>query len=296
MAVLRTNRQCALVPLAFIMANPSLLCDTWQTPPASRIVVSIDGSAKVVEASSGNDGQRSIKVYRSPAPEQENLYWTANLMNCPVKIFVAPAGERIVTMDKWGTTGSDALIFYRREGTVLKRYPIAQELLTEGEISRIQRSVSSFLWSDDAHAEFTRDGSYFWMWLPSGRVMMFDATTGNSVDASAIRVDLNRGRPIVLATAELLSQSPDHVKRIAAARLAGWLSGVAAAPVLRALLADPYHQLTGQYTNAEDRWNRYAGSPFQLFRRVYPVRRAAAEELHIQFGQALGVVEELVAH
>jgi hypothetical protein len=138
------------------------------------------------------------------------------------------------------------------------------------------------------------DGAYFWIWLAWGRLLVFDPRSGSAVDSESLRRDLQRGRPTVLTTAEKL-ESEAPTKRIAAARLAGWLGDL---PQLTKLLADPYHEDTGQQTEAEDPFGRFANSsPFRLVRRVYPVRRAAAEEIHITFGFArYGAVEELVAH
>jgi hypothetical protein len=125
--------------------------------------------------------------------------------------------------------------------------------------------------------------------------MIFDAKNGNPVDAEALRVDFQRGRPAVLKTAETMAESTIPSERIAAARLAGWLNGNAVLPLLRKLARDPYHEDPGQQTKAEDPWGRFGPSALLLIRRVYPVRRAAAEELHIKFGHAdTEGVEELV--
>jgi hypothetical protein len=283
-----------LLALACIVATSILRADTWFPPPASRTVVSIDGSAKVVEFSSGEHMQRVIKVYTRSETGSEALSWQAELVNCPVQVFVSPGGDAVVTMDSWGSVGSQALVFYGSRG-VLKRYETAQgDLITEREALKVPRSVSSFLWSQGAHAEFTADGSYFWLWLAWGRLLVFDAKTGSAVDSESLRRDFQRGRPTVLRTAERMAESETPTKRIAAARLAGWLGDL---PLLTKLLADPYHEDTGQQTQAEDPWGRFAASsPFLLLRRVYPVRRAAAEEIHITFGQAhFGAIEELVA-
>jgi hypothetical protein len=296
---MRTDRRVVRIgrPFVFIVAAMVLCADTWLAPPATRTAVAIDGSARVFEfSSSDNPAQRSIKVYTRSQTGDEALYWQAALINCPVQLFVAPGGDSVVTMNVWGHIGSDALVFYNEPGTVSKRYKSAQaDLVTPAESLKIKKSVSSFWWSEGAHAEFTADAQYFWVWLPSGRVMIFDPRTGTAVDAKAVRLDPTRGRRSILRTVEVLSDSQNPPQRIAAARLAGWLNGQAVMPILRKLLSDPYYRDTGRQTKAEDPWGRYATSPFLLLRRVYPVRRAAAEELHISVGQADGAVEELVA-
>src|SRR5580658_7719252 len=48
-------------------------------------------------------------------------------------------------------------------------------------------------------------------------------------------------------------------------------------------------------TKEDDTWGRLKGSYSYTFVRRYPVRRAAAEEIHIAFGQTTAVIEECTA-
>ncbi len=187
-----------------MLAGAAARPDSWSIPPAARNAVAIDGSARVEELSSADSRlQRSIKVYTRSRTEAETLSWQADLVNCPVKVFVAPGGKSVVTMDSWGRVGSDPLVFYGDGGTILKHYGYAQrDLVTPAEAAKIQRSTSSFWWSEGAHAEFTADGDYFWMWLPSGRVMIFDSKTGIAIDAKTFRLEGSRGRPAVIRTVD----------------------------------------------------------------------------------------------
>jgi hypothetical protein len=290
------RKRIASVSVVFaIMASSPTKGDTClPTPETPRTVFAIDKSAKLVEAVT----ERVFRVYTGPDSGSERLLWQANLVNSPAQIFVAPGGETVVTIDRSCSSGWDPLVFYGDHGRFLKRYDKAEGILiTAAESPKVTRSVSSFWWNRDGHAQFTGSGAYFWVWLPWSRVLIFDSKTGDVVDADSLRVDFTRGRPEMLKTAEIMAESEIPSHRVAAARLAGWLNGQAALPVLRKLLVDPYHEDTGQQTRAEDPWGRFAASsPFLLLRRVYPVRRAAAEELHIQFGQAQGAIEELIAY
>lgn len=114
------------------------------------------------------------------------------------------------------------------------------------------------------------------------------------VDEKAIRMDMERGRGMILSTAQVMAKSAEPRDRIAAARLAGWLKGEAAGPVLKALLRDPYYEDDHLLQPEGDTWGRLKGSYSYTFIRRYPVRRAAADEIHIAFGQADAVVEERV--
>ena len=298
MQAVQRHTPASEIALALIcmFAASAAYADTWGSPPTSRTAVAVDGSAKVDEFSSGNGMKRSVKVYARSAGGADVLSWEADLVNCPVGVLVAPRGETVVTMDSWGKVGIDAVVFYRPGGTIVKRYNNAQpDLITDTESAKVTRSVSSFWWDQEAHAGFMAGGDYFWVWLAWGRVLIFDTKTGNQVDAEALRIDFGRGRPIVLKTAEMMAESSIPSERIAAARLAGWLNGGAVLPLLQKLARDPYHEDTGEQTNAQDPWGRFAASALLLIRRTYPVRRAAAEELHIKFGQAhTEGIEELV--
>ena len=240
--------------------------------------------------------KRDINVYIRSGAGREVLAWKLDLVNYPLQLFVAPGGGTVVTMDAWGSVGSDALIFYGNHGKVIKRYEKAEGvLITPDENKWVERSISSFWWSKGTHAQFTADGQYFWVWLPWGRMMVFDVTTGDAIDSEALRLQIGRGRATILKTAQLMSESSIPLERIATARLAGWLNGQAVLPILRKLLLDPYYENDSLQTRAEDKFGRFGDAWFWLSQRRYPVRRAAAEELHIKFGgSADGAVEETI--
>ena len=124
--------------------------------------------------------------------------------------------------------------------------------------------------------------------------MMFDAATGDVIDEKPVRLDMQRGREIILSTVQAMVRSDNPRVRIAAARLAGWLNGQAVLPILKALWSNSYSQDDPLLNKENDTWGRLNGSYSYTFVRRYPVRRAAAEELHIAFGQADAIIEERV--
>jgi hypothetical protein len=65
-------------------------------------------------------------------------------------------------------------------------------------------------------------------------------------------------------------------------------------PLLNSLLKDPYFEDDSALNREEDKWGRMNGSYSYTFVRRYPVRRAAAEEIHIAAGHTEAVVEERV--
>lgn len=288
-----------VVSSIFFIVTPPACADTWMAPPAVRTVWALDRTAKAVITYEGPDwwgagAQSQISVWLIPQDRPEKLLWKGNLVNIPHKIFVSSHGKSLITMDKWGGVGEDPIVFYDSAGHLVKRYlDPKKELLTKEEISRIERSVSSYWWSKDAHAKFTADGEYFLLWLAWGRVLVFQGDSGGQIDAKAFRLESNQ-RNRVFETINLLKESENPVDRITAARFAGWLGGKAALPVLRELLNDPYYQ-DGLWEKIDDPWQRFGDSYMRVCPRRYPVRKAAAEEMHIHFGHADGVIQEWIA-
>ena len=289
-------RICALCAL-LIWGSVACADTCMPIPDRPRTAIAIDGSARLLEVASGGSPApvRSINVYARDADQAEKLVWQAPLVNFPGRFFVAPLGQTVVTMDTWCSTGTDALVFYGPSGKLVKRYERAEGvLILPSESAWVQRSVSSYWWNKGAFGQFTANGEFFWLWFPSGRVMMFDAATGDVVDGKPVRLDMKRGRGIILSTAQAMVRSADPLDRIAAARLARWLNGPAVLPVLKGLLSDPYTEDDHLLNQENDTWGRLKGSYSYTFIRRYPVRRAAAEEIHFAFGQADAVIEERV--
>jgi hypothetical protein len=167
--------------VAFLIGLPAVRADTWPPPPTSRTFTSVDGSAKAVEYSSGEYPRRAIRVYSVSRDGTEKLLWQADLVNCPVQILVAADGASVVTLDRWGSIGSDAIVFYRN-GRVLRRYPDARrDLIAREEASNVLQSAGSFHWNREARAEFTPDGAVFRIRLAWGRMLAFDTSTGDPV-------------------------------------------------------------------------------------------------------------------
>jgi hypothetical protein len=187
--------------------------------------------------------------------------WEASFINSPSRLFVAPGGETVVTMDLWCSTGRDPRVFYGHQGKLLKRYDRAEGVLIAADESKnVIRSVSSFWWNKDAHAQFTADGEFFWVWLPWRRLMVFDSKHGNAVDTKAMSFDST----VVLKTAELMAKSVDASDRTAAARLAGWYRFGESVSILQKLLVDPYYMYTGEQAAAKDAPG-YTGMPVLFY-------------------------------
>jgi hypothetical protein len=270
--------------------------DRWPAPPEERIVWALDKTAKAVITSPQDNWWEShhASVYRTTDDGSQILIWEGDLVNVPYQIFVSSCGKNLVTLDRWGRIGTDPVVIYNSLGQLVKRYlDPREEILTDEEIPWIAQSVSSYWWSEDTHAEFLADGECFLLWFPWGRVVVFDSQAGEQLDAESFRLAEEK-RPKILHTINLLKESENPELRTAAARFAGWLGGKAVGPILRELVLDPYYRDGHSWQKMEDPYGRFGDSYMWMFPRRYPVRKAAAEEMHIEFGQADGIIEEWI--
>jgi hypothetical protein len=85
---------------------------------------------------------------------------TFPLMNevSPVEVFLSNDGEYIVTFDDWHGTGygDNVIVIYRSDGTLVKRFALL-DLLTEGDLESLPRSVSSIWWGGHHYIDELRD-------------------------------------------------------------------------------------------------------------------------------------------
>lgn len=289
----------AFVGISLFFVISSARADEWAPPPAVRTVWALDMTAKAVITYEGPDWWRSearsqASVWLTLQDSPEKLLWKGNLANIPHKVFISSHGKSLVTMDRWGAIGQDPIVFYDAQGRIVKRYrDPKKELLTKEEIPRIEQSVSSYRWSGGARAQFTVDGEHFLLWLAWGRVLVLKSDSGDQIDANYFRLESNQ-RNRVFETINLLKKSDNPNDRIAAARFSGWLGGETLLPIWKELLNDPYYE-DGPWKKLDDPWQRFGDSYMWVCPRSYPVRKAAAEEMHIGFGQADGVIQEWIA-
>jgi len=68
----------------------------------------------------------------------------------PVTALVSNDGNYVVTFDNWHSVGygDDVVVLYRSNGVVIKKFALG-DLLTEGDIETLPRSVSSIWWGGD---------------------------------------------------------------------------------------------------------------------------------------------------
>ncbi|HYG11991.1 MAG TPA: hypothetical protein VD835_18735 [Pyrinomonadaceae bacterium] len=82
--------------------------------------------------------------------------WEFPLLNevSPVRALVSNNGGYVVTFDNWHSVGygDDVIVIYRSVGTLVKKFGL-EDLLTEGDIETLPRSVSSIWWGGEHYID-----------------------------------------------------------------------------------------------------------------------------------------------
>ena len=113
------------------------------------------------------------------------LKWTAPLVNLtgPHQAVLSPQGD-LVTLNEHGHVGyENAVVIYRRDGTLLKAYAL-DDLLPSKEISlneneaKVPISISSRWWTRDVKYYFLTEPARFYVVLPWGSALEFLLDSG----------------------------------------------------------------------------------------------------------------------
>lgn len=82
--------------------------------------------------------------------------WEYPLLNevSPVSALVSSNGDYVVTFDNWHSVGygDNVVVIYRSNGTLVKKFGL-EDLLTEGDIETLPRSVSSIWWGREHYID-----------------------------------------------------------------------------------------------------------------------------------------------
>jgi hypothetical protein len=106
----------------------------------------------------------------------------------PVKALVSSDGRYLVTFDNWHSVGfgDNVVVLYRLDGTVIRKYSLAQ-LLSRKKVEDLPRSVSSIWWGGEHRLDEER-GELVLQVLASGSPFKQDAKY------SELRIRLATGR------------------------------------------------------------------------------------------------------
>lgn len=202
-----------LLLLAGFVAPRPAGADSW-VPPQTETYVSADGSHRLTvtprairgalpyfedkvegrePAGQSPGGAREARALleRREADGRWREVWQRALPNdvAPVRALVADGGRYVATFDNWHSLGfgDNVVVIYGEAGRLIRSFRL-DELLSDDEIERLPRSVSSIAWGGEHR--FSADGT---------RLVLKIARPGSGRSAlryDDLEIDLPSGRPL----------------------------------------------------------------------------------------------------
>ena len=119
--------------------------------------------------------------------------WEFPLLNevSPVSALVSSSGDYVVTFDNWHSVGygDDVVVIYRSNGVLIKKFGL-EDLLTEGDIETLPRSVSSIWWGREHYID-EANGHLVLKVVSNGK-----SSWDDSAKFHELKIDLATGRPL----------------------------------------------------------------------------------------------------
>jgi hypothetical protein len=167
---------CFLGAALLASSGDSALADKWN-PPVARSVESPSGSwtASMVPGWGGKTPRVTIRPKNASSAAKG---WDREPLNhvAPVDFFVSDHGA-LVTLGDWHREGADnAVVIYDERGGLVAVYTL-EKFLTEVELKKVERTVSSRWWRYTSESsEFRADA--FLLTTSWGQLLRFDTQTG----------------------------------------------------------------------------------------------------------------------
>ena len=119
--------------------------------------------------------------------------WEFPLLNevSPVSVRVSNNGDYVVTFDNWHGVGygDDVVVIYRSNGALVKKFGLA-DLLTEGDIETLPRSVNSIHWGGEHYID-DANGILILKIVSNGK-----SSWEGGAKYHEVRIELPTGRPL----------------------------------------------------------------------------------------------------
>jgi TonB family protein len=111
-------------------------------------------NAGAVRGVKDNRAKGAFYARRSDGPFSKKSEFPLVNEVSPVSALVSNDGNYFVTFDNWHSMGygDDVVVLYRSDGSVIKKFGLV-DLLTEGDIETLPRSISSIWWGGDHYID-----------------------------------------------------------------------------------------------------------------------------------------------
>jgi hypothetical protein len=184
--MLRTLAALLMIQLA-VLAPGIVSADSW---PGARLQIFKSASGEYSLRTrppqlSTWSGKGQGTLFTLSADGTENVMWSRELVNIPVKAFIADTGKHVVTFDTWAKLGYEhALVVYGEQGDVIADYDL-DALLSADEIDgRVVETVGGRRWLQDATIAFDSGDTAIVIRLPWGKIIRVALSTGKMASAS----------------------------------------------------------------------------------------------------------------
>lgn len=139
---------CVLVGIASIRLNS--FADEWGLPEPTRYYSSNKIYCfEVIPKRLKEDNYCKGALYKIDEKGNYHQLWIIRLSNeaSPVSVIVSNNGSYIVTFDNWHSVGfgDDVVVIYGSDGRLIKKFGL-EDIISDEEINRIPRSISSRWW------------------------------------------------------------------------------------------------------------------------------------------------------
>ena len=148
-------------------------------------------AAKREKGSPENYAKGTFYVRRSNGGYERKISFRLVNEVSPVEALVSDNGDYLVTFDNWHSAGygDDVIVIYRSDGSLIRKFSL-EDLLTDGDIGVLMRTVSSIWWG--GKHEIDEHAGLLTLKIVANR-------TSSGDEGSRIRelkIDLATGRPL----------------------------------------------------------------------------------------------------
>ena len=176
-----TRRVAALAAGAMVIATAIVAADSWPGPrphvfTSARGVYGFKTRPPQLATWSGKSHGTLVRL---SSDGTEMAKWARELVNIPVRAFVADDGKHVVTFDTWAKLGHEhALVIYGEQGGIVADHDL-DALLTPAEIrASVVETVGGRRWLQDALIAFDDDGDAIVISLHWGKKIRVALSSG----------------------------------------------------------------------------------------------------------------------
>jgi len=181
---MKTRLALALAPCVVLIATAIVGADSWPGPRPQVFAAAYGayGFKTRPPQLSVWSGKGHGTLFAPAADGSERVVWNRELVNIPVRAFVADDGKYVVTLDTWAKLGYEhALVIYGEQGNVVADYDL-EALLPADDIARsVVQRVGSRHWLEGGAVSFDEGRSSLVITLHWGKVLTVALSTGRIV-------------------------------------------------------------------------------------------------------------------